>query len=432
MVPNSSGTSSSKPKFAVYSDPNQSQPPRTKKARLDAPRLSTINSNAVNDVEISTNRLPPPPPSLKDRSAFGALMSPQNMLESPPKANSQRVRAMLFSPPAPQNAIDPSPTSFLTSRNNARAHKEPRLFPQSPLKSPFRPVFKSSNLKSTTKPAPAPVIRRPSEGTALHRTLAPKSTRRRPSDSYAITRRPRPSSFLKNFAPPSNTKLTRDPSLLDALQNSTPKTPPNLFPLKSPSVLNSSEARGIAPIPRIMMQLDTPSRDADQLVADMSHFSLAPDPDDIMSSPTKKPTALTNNDTIYMVVDGDEMQYQPQITQSSPGIEIPSVQDDSWCLPAVSHSSPIKSIVASSSDPLDLFHPIRFPPTPRRLRLTSRAKRISAPVLEDISSGRNSFKKLNKVYGKQRARRSVRFANHDERSKEQNEEDMSEDELLLK
>ena len=281
-------------------------------------------------VEISPNRLPPPPPSLKDQSAFGALMS---SLRTSSKVLQRATLSMLGQCVSLlqllENVVDPSPTSYLTSRTNTFTHREPRLFPQSPLKSPLRPVFKSSNSKTMLKSAPESIIRRPSEGTVLHHALAPKATCRRPSDSYAITRRPRLSSFLNNFAPPSNIKPTKDPYLLDALQHSTPKTPPNLFPLRSPSVLNRSEAKGIAPTPRIMMQLDTSSRGTDQLVADMSHFSLAPDPDDVMSSPSKKPIAIANNEEIDMVVDGDEMQYQPQITQSSPGIEIPSVQDDS-------------------------------------------------------------------------------------------------------
>lgn len=367
-------------------------------------------------------------PSLKERAAFAALSHSQNEPKTPTKSASQRARAMLLSPPIPQNPTasqEPSPTAFLISRNHDSTLDKPRSLLQPSLKSPFRP----SNLKSTG----LSIIRRPSEGTALRRLAEPKETHRRPSDSYANVRKPRPYSFMRNFAPSANTRLTRDPSLLDALQKSVPKTQPNLFPLKSPSVVPSSEVGEIAPIPRIMMQIDTPSGDAEQLVTDMSQFSLVPHPDEIMSSPVKKATSQMNNNVVDMMIDEEEVQHQPQITQSSPGIEIPSAQDDSWCLPVVSHSSPIKSIVASSSDPLDLFHPIRFPRTSQPPRADGRiGGRVNKSTMQDAdenSFGGRSFRR-QRIYGKHRGRKSVHFANNGESV--HHDTDMSEDELLLK
>jgi hypothetical protein len=240
---------------------------------------------------------------------------------------------------------------------------------------------------------------------------------------------------MKNLPPPAGKgKLTRDPSLLDSLLKSIPRTPPNRNTLKSPSVLPSSEAYLIPPIPHVMMQLDTPGRDAEKLVADMSQFSLDPKCDDTISSPVQKAVLRSNSNAMDLMACGNEMQYQPLSTQSSPGIEVPS-QDDSWCCPAISQSSPIKSILPESSDPLDMFHPIRFPPIAKRLIANGRGKdKRSAGAVSGYSSeerlgGKQGLKRSNKVYGK-RARKSVHFTREDRSVSDGM--DLSEDEILLK
>lgn len=435
----------SKSKFTVFNDdPDEEQPHPPKKLRLDAPRLSLKSTNILNDVEISPIRIVPPPPtttapSLKNHSAFATLTHSQKEHTTPPQNNgSQRTRAMLLSPPTlPHNTNQGlSPTAFLTSRNQALTDNGPLKFLQPSLKSPFRPVYKQAS-RDTANTRLVPTIRRPSEGTALRRMIVSNENEmhRRPSDSSAYTRKPRALSFTKKITTPTHSKLNRYPSLLDALQQSVPRTPPNRFPVKSPSVIPSSDAGKIPPIPHMSMQVDTPTRDAEQLVADMSQFSLAPIADDIMSSPQKEPAASPKGDANSMVVDEVEMDYQPLVTQSSPGIEIPSVQDDSWCLPAMSHSSPIKSIVASSSDPLDMFHPVRFPPTGRRPRMSFQAEKAInyvAPV-DTVTSPTKHVLRHPKVYGRRGGRKSVRFAKESGGiAKEEDETDSSEDEILLK
>lgn len=232
---------------------------------------------------------------------------------------------------------------------------------------------------------------------------------------------------MKNLPPPARKgKVTRDPSLLDALHKPVPRTPPNRNTLKSPSVLPSSEAHMFPPIPA-MMQIDTPGRDAEQLVADMSQFSLDPKHDNMISSPVKKAVLRSNNNIVAEVPGGYEMQYQPQSTHSSPGIEVPS-QDDSWCHPAVSQPSPIKSILPESSDPLDLFHPIRFPPVAKRLVAASRKNGADTICGLNGQERAGGFKR-SRVYGK-RARESVHFARGEGRNAS-DEMDLSEDELLL-
>jgi len=375
-------------------------------------------------------------PSLKDRLAFGALTIAAAEQIPSPNVNSQPAQSMVISSPVPWQGPGQGPdvTAFLTSPDHFLTPKKALKIPPFFLKSPFRPASKPTNSMSMAKPALLSTTRRPSENTVLRRPLQAKDVHRRPSDSYGYGRRPRPSSFMKNLPPPVKGKLTRDPSLLDSLLKPVPKTPPNRNTLKSPSVLPSSEAHLIPPIPHVMMQLDTPARDAEKLIADMSQFSLDPKCDDMISSPIQKAVLRSNNDAMALAADENEMQYEPLCTQSSPGIEVPS-QDDSWCRPAISQSSPIKSILPESSDPLDMFHPIRFPPVAKRLVANNRSKdkrgadAVSGSSIEENLGGKQGFKRSNKVYGK-RARKSVHFAREGRCTSD--EMDLSEDEILLK
>ena len=429
--------SSTRP-FTVFNDPEttDTQPRRTKRARLDSKRLSSKSTNTNNPPDVSPIRLAPAKstaPSLKDRLAFGNLTLTE--VERLAFSNDD-PRPVLLSPRMAQQIPkkERSQPSFLSSPiNRALAPNNALKFPPLVLRSPFRPISKPTNSKSVTKPVLSP-IRRPSENTAIHRrSLAGKDIHRKLSDSYGFGRRPRPPSFMKNLPPPANSnKLKRDPSFLDALQKPAPTTPPNCYTLRSPSILPSSEANLISPIPHVMMQIDTPSREAVQLVADMSQFSLDPKHDRMMSSP-EAPSSNVN--ATVAIVEDEEMHFRPPSTQSSPGIEVPS-QDDSWCRPIASKVSPIKPILGSSSDPLDMFHPIRFPPAPKRPVANSRvrgkrdANRSSGSSIEEPVVGMKSKKKFDTVHGKKRARKNVYFENGERYTG--NDMDLSEDELLLK
>jgi len=334
-------------------------------------------------------------PSLKERVALNNLNTSNAQIPA-----SQPTRAMMMSPvPSIQNGrLDPA--SFLIPRN-VHKQKEASPFP-SLLKSPFRPanlISKEPNLAENA------LFRRPSEGTTLRRPLASSDNQRRQSDIHARIRRPSRPSFLRkptHFSP-SNAKTGRKSSILEELQKSVPHTPLSfpMFP-PSPSIMSSSQAALLAPIPRIPTHLDTPLNDTDQLVADMSDFSLTPNPVHTHSSPVK----------VLSTQGPDSPSVQQSLhTQSSPGVVIPSLEI-SWCKDSAAHSSPIKPTIASSSDPLNLLHPKYYSGDDD----TMKPNRLSHPKAIANRSGHLNVIPATKdtygsprVYGK-RASKSVQFA----------------------
>jgi hypothetical protein len=343
-------------------------------------------------------------PSLKERAALS--ISNAQIPATPPNRASQLPRAMMISPvPSMQNGrLDP--TSFLIPRNRQK-QAEVSPFP-SLLKSPFRPANLISKEPNLTENA---LFRRPSEGTALRRPLTSNDNQRRQSDIHArIRRRSRPSFLRKptHFSP-HNGKAGRKSSILEELQKSVPNTPISfpMFP-PSPSIMSSSQAALLAPIPRIPTHLDTPLNDTDQLVADMSDFSLAPNPVHMYSSPVKV-LSTQGSDPLFV--------QQSFRTQSSPGVVIPSLEI-SWCKDSAAHSSPIKPTVASSSDPLNLLHPKYYSGDgdtmkPNRLShpkaIANRSGRLSVIPATNDMFGSPRLKLPTKVYGK-KGSKSVQFA----------------------
>lgn len=305
---------------------------------------------------------------------------------------------------SPANPVSHSNSSVLLPRLTATPQSPAIPFPVL-LKSPFKPSIRRSRHKKIIQAAATPLLRRPSEGVAPQRSRFLDS-RRHPSDSLTFKKRNTANPFLRDLAP--FPKAQRQASFLDDLQKpllATPKVP-DLY--KSPPIIGDSFGPAPEQIPRIPTLLDTPGNDTDQLIADMSEFSLAPKPGSLQLTP---PFNTPIQDVLVSMQRGDSTP--ASIIQSSPGISIPSI-NDSWFSDKECNyrSTPLKGI-ASSEDELNLFLPVHtFPPT----GLSEQCLITTQATLNDdlrayghLRTAR-SVKRSNKTYGKRKLAKSVKFA----------------------
>lgn len=404
--------------FAVFEDAADFEPRPAKKKKRDLSlklsrcpsALSPSEPCQDGEIDLTSNRTvaPMPVPSLKERVVLNTLNVSNIQTSKPLSRASQLARAMFLSSAPSSTHLEPR---LVPRQNDAMPQAIP--FP-SLLKPPFHPI--NSNHKPLG-PSESALFRRPSDGATLRRPLISKENFRRSSDAYYQTWRKPRSSFIRkatDFAPAGHLS-SRKRSLLDDLQETVPKTPIS-FPrtTRSPSIMSSSEAALIAPIARIPAHLDTPSKDTDQLIADMSDFSLAPNPKHIASSPFGSPENDHLSSPLLGTVEPRLLQ-APFGTQSSPGLSIPSI-DVSWCADTTTQSSPIRSTAGSSSDPIDLFHP-RFlsgqedtlKPT-RLARPRSSFNKNSLPVSSHHTSKLASQTRSNMGSKQKTVSKSVQFA----------------------
>lgn len=306
--------------------------------------------------------------------------------------DSRASRAMHLS--SPLKMVSRPHSSALAPRQYAVAHDKATPFP-SLLRSPFKPAKRRSIHKKVAQAAADSMFRRPSDGLATRRARLLDS-RRHPSDSSASKRQNIYNPFLKDLEPFPQPR--RQASFFDDLQKPTPATPktPSLY--KSPSINAGFSGPIPEPIPHVPALLDTPINDTDQLIADLSEFSLAPKPCSLQLTPPSIVPALDDGPASMQLGDSTPVG----TTQSSPGISIPSI-DDSWFVAKEgSHSTPVKGPL-SSDDELNLFLPIHSS------TLAVSRRRSSKPANGPVQR-RTQFQPLKRTYGKKMSRKSVAFA----------------------
>ena len=325
-------------------------------------------------------------PSLKDRSAFSGLSL---QLQSTPPNKEKVPEVMEFSSLTARNMN----TTFLDASSLLR----PRLAKASPivpnslktslaLNSPFRSISRRSQNKQPLH-TPNASKRRPSAAASRRTPLTPKGTRK-----YALdltTRRRRSSAYMKKLADMSRSRkkeLTREESLIEALQRSTFTSPPRRARVdsKSPSIFQDVSQVPL-PIPHIRLNESTPNGTSGQVLFMPDSFH-APQPDDegdlFNAPPTPVPMdmddAFSINKEAKSPLKSKEKVHLPKSKPRGRVITRPTTDYE------------------TSSDPLDLLNP----------RYYQKKKQKDDFVVSKTAQNKH----VPRVYGKKGRFKTVQFA----------------------
>ncbi|PVG04746.1 hypothetical protein CPB86DRAFT_14846 [Serendipita vermifera] len=283
VLPNSITSNTNKRTFEVFNDADNADEsvdmPR-KKMRKDStalqavsPRILNTGISPVQDAFSNMQLQQKTAPSLKNRSAF---TNPNLTHEFGTQRNQllQSTRAMLLSS---LNGDLMSPLPQPPSRSLPKARNDENRPVSTLLGSPFRPTVTKSRQSSHSSRLKRALLHRPSDGAIPRYPIFKRDQHRRPSDVYMRVHRDSSLSYMKQLSPRKKSELKRDDSFWANLQQNAFKTPPKRQESLDSLFITGSDAT-ILPIPHEPIHLDTPINETDQLVADMSGFSLDPKP----------------------------------------------------------------------------------------------------------------------------------------------------------
>jgi hypothetical protein len=447
--------------FEVFNDADNADKspldlPR-KKARKDSTALQALSPHDLNmgvsSVQAASSNMEQQQktaPSLKDRAAF---RNPNltHEFKSPSNQISRSTRAMLLS--SLNNGLM-SPLPQPNRRSSAKPPNDENQPVPTLLGSPFRPTATKLRHSSHSSHSKRALLHRPSDGAIVRYPILKRDQYRRPSDVYARVRRDSSLSYMKHLSPPRKTGLNRDDSFWATLHQSAFKTPPKREEVhKSPSLILASDVT-ILPIPHQPTHLDTPTNETDQLIADMSEFSLAPKP-----AKVKELTSGSSQSAFGKPRNGRDITPMDEPQLNSQPISVPGPEPLTETRLSSKHVGepplPTKPAV-SSSDPLDIL-PSRNLGGSKRVEASKDIALSGNHANSAKNHAQQDIKKSKKVYGKGNKQKSVAFvgtSNHESRFKSKGGEgdargqtkalthskrtpsddkmDTSDDELLLK